>query len=205
VGNCTAVGGSTGGKGGEQGLILTERNGKWLPAIRAPLPAGGEAPSEPNAFDDPLFSVSCADASNCGAIGAYVKTGHHGYPGTYRGWLLAKRHGTWSASGLVLPRNAAGAGMVFLHQIDCPSRGNCVAVGSYNNHGTGHGLIVIERRGVWQRAIDAALPANAAKPSRQAAGLDSVSCASTSRCAIVGTYADKTGAFRGLILNLRIR
>lgn len=205
VGNCTAVGGSTDGKGGEQGLILKERDGSWLQAIPAPLPRGGVAPSEPNAFDDPLFSISCAAPNNCGAIGAYVNKGHHGYPGTYHGWLLSERHGRWSASKLVLPRNATTAGMVFLDQIDCPSPGNCVAIGSYNSHGRGHGLIVIERRGKWQRAIDAALPANAARPSRQLAGLDSVSCASTSRCTIVGSYNNNSKRRLGLILNLQIR
>ena len=205
VGNCTAVGGSTSGSGGEQGLILQERNGSWLQAKAAPLPRGGVAPSEPNAFDDPLFSVSCAAPNDCGAIGAYVKKGHHGYPGTFRGWLLAERQGTWSASGLVLPRNAKGAGMVFLHEISCPSPGECVAVGSYNSRGTGHGLIALERHGKWQRAVNAALPADAAKPSRQDAGLDSVSCASASRCTIVGTYDTKAGKVRGLILGLQIR
>lgn len=203
VGNCTAVGGST-ANSGEQGLILKERNGVWLQAIRAPLPRGGVAPSEPNAFDDPLFSVACADANDCAAIGAYVKKGHHGYPGTFRGWLLAERHGAWSASAIVLPRPAS-AGMVFLNQVSCLSRGNCVAVGNYNGH-PGHGVIAVERHGTWQRALNATLPVDAAKPSsRQTAGLDSVSCASASRCTIVGTYADKAGKIRGLILDLRIR
>lgn len=205
VRNCTAVGGSGAPGGGGKGLILQERKGVWLQAIRAPLPRGGEVPSAPNSFEIPLFSVSCGAADDCGAVGAYVKKGHKSSPGTYHGWLLAERHGKWSASALVLPRNAKGAGMVFLHQVDCPARGTCVAVGSYNRHGTGQPLLVIERGGKWQRAVNVALPSDAAEPARRHAGLESVSCASANRCTIVGTYNSKARKVRGLILSLRLR
>jgi hypothetical protein len=199
AGNCTAVGGSTDPKGGEQGLILEERNGVWLQGIRAPLPRGGAAPSEPNAFDDPLLSVSCAAPDDCAAVGAYVMRGS---PNRYHGWLLTERAGTWSASGLVLPPKTKASGGVFLKQVSCPSRGNCVAVGYYAGKGITHGLIVIERRGKWQRAIKPTLPADAGK--RQHGGLDGVSCSSTSRCTVVGSYNDSSGKSRGLILSLRI-
>ena len=205
VGNCTAVGGSTAPKGGEQGLILRERNGGWLQATRAPLPIGGAAPSEPNAYDDPLFSVSCAAPDDCAAIGAYVNRAHPGgYPGTYHGWLLTERHGKWSASKLVLPGKAKAPGDVFLNAVTCRSRGNCVSIGSYASHGKTNGLIDIERNGEWQRAIKAALPTNAAKASDQHGGLDSVSCPSTNRCTIVGQYKARSGKTQGLIINLQI-
>lgn len=209
VGNCTAVGGYEGKDGSEQGLILTERNGVWLPGIRAPLPRGAIAPIEPNAWDDPLFSISCTAPDECSATGAWVLPGGKGgYPGTYHGWLLTERHGRWSASKAVLPPKAPG-GDVYLVSTSCPSPGNCVAVGRYGN-GT-YGLIVVERHGKWQRGVRPALPKNAAglkKVSRQfhyASELDSVSCPTTRRCTVVGSYPTRAGDPRGLIVSLRLR
>jgi hypothetical protein len=105
----------------------------------------------------------------------------------------------------VLPRKTKAPGGVFLTSVSCPSAGNCVAIGYYLSHGKTNGLIALERRGKWQRAIKSALPANAAKASHQHTFLDSVSCASTNRCTIVGSYNNHTGRPEGLILGLRIR
>lgn len=202
AGNCTAVGGYAISGEQEGGLILKQRKGVWLPGIRAPLPRGGVAPSAPNSWIDPLGPVSCAAPNDCVAIGSYVK---HESPNRYHGWLLTERSGKWSASGLVLPRKTKASGGVFLNQVTCPSRGNCVAIGFYASHGKTNGLIDIERQGKWQRAIKAALPANAAKTSRQHAFLDSISCPSTNRCTIVGSYNNRAEKPQSLILSLRIR
>jgi hypothetical protein len=199
--NCTAVGGYAISGEQEGGLILKQRKGVWLPGIRAPLPRGGVAPSAPNSWIDPLGPVSCAAANDCAAIGSYVKRES---PNRYHGWLLTERSGKWSASGLVLPRNTRAPGGVFLNQVTCPSRGNCVVIGFYASHGKTNGLIDIERRGKWQRAIKAKLPANAVEASRQHGGLDSVSCPSTNRCTIVGSYSSRAGKPQVLILSLRI-
>lgn len=201
-GNCTAVGGYAITGEQEGGLILKQRKGVWLPGIRAPLPREGVVPSAPNSWIDPLGPVSCAAPNDCAAVGSYVKRGS---PNRYHGWLLTERSGKWNASGLVLPRKAKAPGGVFLNQVTCPSRGNCVAIGFYASHGKTNGLIDIERRGKWQRAIKAALPANAAEVSRQHAFLDSLSCPSTNRCTIVGSYKDRHGKAQSLILSLRVR
>jgi hypothetical protein len=92
-----------------------------------------------------------------------------------------------------------------LNQVTCPSRGNCVAVGVYASHGNPNGLIAIERRGKWQRAIKAKLPANAVKAPRQHAYLYSVACSSANRCTIAGSYNNRSGKPQGLIVNLTIR
>ena len=210
VGNCTAVGGYDDKNGAEQGLILTERNGAWLPGIRAPLPRGAAAPIEPNAWDDPLFSISCAGPGDCAATGAWVVPGaKYGYPGPYHGWLLSERHGTWSASKLVLSGKTTIGSDVYLVSTSCPAPGNCTAVGRiYNGR---YGLIVVQRHGKWQQGIKPALPKNAAgfkKVSNQfhyASELDSVSCPSASRCTVVGSYPTRTGKPRGLIVSIRLR
>lgn len=210
VGNCTAVGGYEDTNESEQGLILTERNGVWLPGIRAPLPRGAAAPIEPNAWDDPLFSISCAGPNDCAATGAWVVPGGKGgYPGTYYGWLLSERHGRWSASKLVLSGKTRAGGDVYLVSTSCPSPDTCVAVGrEYNGR---FGLIVVERDGKWQQGVRPKLPRNAAglkKVSNQfhfASTLDAVSCPSAQRCTAVGTYPTRAGNPRGLIISLRLR
>jgi hypothetical protein len=201
AGNCTAVGGYA-SRHGEQGLILTERNGVWLPGIRAPLPRGGAAPSAANSWIDPLGTVSCAAPNDCAAIGSYAKRGSLN---RYLGWLLTERNGKWSGSGLVLPKGTTATNGMSLNDVTCPSRGNCVAVGTYASHGNPNGMIAIERRGKWQRATKAKLPANAVKASRQHAYLYSVSCPSASNCTIGGSYRNRAGRQRALIVSLRIR
>jgi len=173
--NCTAV-----GHYGGEGLILTERHGVWLRGTKAPQPSAARS-----------RSLSCADPNDCADV-------------TYNGWLVTERHGKWNASKLVLPRKTKAPGGVSLNQVSCPSRGNCVAIGFYLSHGKTNGLIDIERRGKWQRAIRASLPKNAAKATRQHGGLDSISCPSTNHCTTVGTYTDRAGKTQGLIVNLLI-
>lgn len=201
AGNCTAVGGYN-GAGGEQGLILIERNGVWLPPIQAPLPDAHEPPNWPNEFDDPLGAVSCAAPDDCAAVGFLG-----GYDaGPWLGWLLSERHGTWHASTATLALPHGGVtepSDVFLNSITCPSAGNCVAVGTY--HGSKYGLIEIERNGKWQPGIKAALPSDAAGPKKTSTTLTSVSCMSTNRCTVVGQYRARSGNLKGLIIDLRLR
>ena len=201
AGNCTAVGGYEDKQGSEEGLILREKNGVWSRATKAPLPRHAFPNSEPNAFTTPVASVSCAAANDCAAVGWYVVHGSH----TFRGLLLGERNGTWKASGLVLPVGARAPGGVFLTSVACPSRGNCVAVGYYAGQGKTHGLVVRERGGTWERAVNAALPKGAAPASKAHTFLNSVSCPTASACTAGGYYSDRSGVIQGLLLNLRLR
>lgn len=198
AGNCTAVGGYEDTNGADEGLILMERAGVWSQGVRAPLPSHGVPNSEPNGFDTPLFSVSCAAPDDCAAVGWYVTRPF----GTHRGLLLRERSGTWTASAVSLPAKAKASGGVFPTSVSCPSRGNCLAAGWYAGKGRAHGLLVRERGGKWQRAVDAALPKGASsKPHTQ---LNSVSCPSASSCLVGGLYKDHSGRTQGLFLNVRL-
>ena len=200
AGNCTAVGGYEDKTGAEEGLLLTERNGVWSHAVKSPLPPNGIPNEEPNEFNTPLASVSCAAPGDCGAVGWYVVDGS----GARRGLLLSERAGKWKATALVLPANARAPGGVFLTSVACPSRGNCVGVGYYGSHGKTHGLVVRERRGKWGRAATAALPTNAAPAGKSHTFLDTVTCPSPRYCLAGGYYADRSGVTQGLFLNLRL-
>lgn len=200
AGNCTAVGGYWGRVDVEQGLILTERNGAWSRGIRAPLPPHAVPNNESNEFNAPIAAVSCAAVDDCAAVGWYVL--HPG--GTRHGLLLNKRGGTWKPTALVLPAGTKAPGGVFLTSVTCPSRGNCVAVGYYGNHGKTFGLVVRERSGKWGRGIAAAVPSNGAPAGRSHTFLDAVSCGSPGRCTVVGSYVNRAGARDGLIVGLRL-
>jgi hypothetical protein len=201
AGNCTAVGGYWGSADVEQGLILTERDGAWSSGVRAPLPRHAIPNNEPNEFNSPITSVSCAAPDDCAAVGWYVLKPN----GTHQGLLLTERGGAWKASTLVLPAGVKAPGGVFLTSVTCPSRGNCVAIGYYGSRGKTYGLIARERGGKWGRASAAAVPRNAAAAGKSHTFLNAVSCAMSSRCTAVGTYADRSGVDQGLILSLSLR
>jgi hypothetical protein len=201
AGNCTAVGGYVDKHGDFQGGIFTERGGNWSNRIKAPVPAHAGSNTDPMELNNPLTAVSCAAPADCAAVGFYVMS----HSGTQHGLLLAEHQGKWTPSALVLPRGAPAPGGVFLTSVSCPARGNCVAVGYYAGHGKTHGLVVRERGGKWQRAVNAALPRDAAPPSKSHTSLNSVTCPSARLCLAGGYYAQHTGATQGLLLSLRLR
>jgi hypothetical protein len=201
AGNCTAVGGYVDKHSDFQGAIFIEHGGSWSDGIKAPFPAGAGRYNDPMELVNPLNSVSCATANDCAAVGSFLK----GSSQTQHGLLLAEHQGKWKANAIVLPRGASAPGGVFLTSVSCPSRGNCVAAGYYASHGKTRGLIVRERGGKWERAVNAALPKGAAPASKSHAFLNSVFCASKSACTAGGYYADRSGKTQGLLLALRLR
>ena len=201
AGNCTAIGGYVESQPDFQGVIFTEHDGVWSNGIKAPAPAGAAHYNDPMELINPLNAVSCATANDCAAVGSFLK----GDSQTQHGLLLAEHEGRWKASAIVLPRGSRASGGVFLTSVSCPSRGNCVAVGYYAEHGKTHGIVVRERRGKWLRAVNAALPKDAASASRSHTFLDSVSCSSQSACEAGGSYTDRSGRTQGLLLGLRLR
>src|SRR5439155_493775 len=86
VGNCGAVGYYDDSSSHRQGLLLTETAGAWAPGVEASLPAN--AGSIPGVS---LYSVSCASAGSCGAVGEYIDSSNH-----YQGLLLTESAGTWA-------------------------------------------------------------------------------------------------------------
>jgi hypothetical protein len=201
AGNCTAVGGYVDENDNFQGGIFTERDGSWSNGIKAPVPANAAPNTDPMELNNPLNAVSCATPADCAAVGFYVK----GQSKIQRGLLLAEHQGTWKATPISLPKGAQAQGGVVLTSVSCPSPGNCVAVGYDADHGKTHGLIVRERGGKWQRAVNAALPKGAALASRSHAFLNSVACPSVHFCLAGGYYDQRIGVRQGLLLSLSLR
>jgi len=157
--------------------------GTWTPA-QAPLPPGGSSPE--------LSGVSCPRPSRCVAVGQYADKS-----GNWQGLLLTRSGGSWKAASAPRPASASELSPI-LTGVSCPSVAACVAVGQYlDNSGKQYGWLVTLSGTSWTSAA-ARLPANAAaKPTVKLTG---VSCASASSCVAVGTYVDKFGADRGLLL-----
>jgi hypothetical protein len=134
-----------------------------------------------------LNSVSCASAGNCTAVGQYDGDG----------LLLTETGGTWTAGEAGVPANASPG--VLLNSVSCSSVGNCSAVGYYHDSSENlQGLLLTETAGAWATGTEATLPANA--ETKTYAVVSSVSCASDGNCSAIGTYADTSGDFQGLLL-----
>lgn len=96
-GNCAAVGDYFGKNGLTLvPLLLSETRGRWATAVPGRLPTGAAA-SAFNLFAAPdsalagLFSVSCASAGSCTAVGTYP----HQKSGASWGLRFTEAHGIW--------------------------------------------------------------------------------------------------------------
>lgn len=168
---------------------------RWQVAKVAALPSG--ATGLPSGF---LPALGCASAGNCSAGGSFSDTSSH-----TQGLVLNEVRGVWKApTKLVAPAGAASDPGLTVNSVSCGAVGYCVAVGSYDDDKNfAQSFVVNEVRGVWQRAREVELPANA-KGASQLSEVHSVSCWSAGNCSAVGSYLDGTqpvGHSEGLVVN----
>jgi hypothetical protein len=147
-----------------------------------------------NARADPiatLDTVACAGAGSCSGGGSYQSSS-----GAFEPMVVAEASGVWDrARELSLPGNAFAANPdAAVRSMACTGTGSCVAVGgySYDSTGRGHAFTAAESGGVWARARQVTLPANAAARAGDAT-LGAVTCTSAGSCVAVGGYLDKAG------------
>jgi hypothetical protein len=119
AGNCTAVSTYFAGTDSE-GLRWTETAGSWATGVEMPVPANANA--SPGVE---LSSVSCPSADDCSAVGSYVVGAED------QGLLLTETAGSWTASEVVAPANAASNPLALLESVSCPSTANCSGAGNY--------------------------------------------------------------------------
>jgi hypothetical protein len=173
----------------------TSTTPRWDVAKIASLPSG--ATGLPSGF---LPALGCASAGNCSAGGAYDDASSH-----TQGLVLNEVRGTWKApTKLIAPTGSASDPGLTVNSISCGAVGNCVAVGSYDdNKNYAQSFVASEVRGVWQRAREVLLPANA-KGATQLSEVHSVSCWSAGNCSAVGSYLDgiqPVGHSEGMVVN----
>ncbi len=175
VGTCVAVGDYV-GSAGESALLDVDAAGTWSD-VAVPLPANAAASSQ----HDFLDAVSCADATDCVAVGSYLAGG-----GLVGALIDEESTGTWADVSAPLPPNAQTPHNV-LESVACPAVGDCVAVGDYvvgpNEFDP---LVESESSGTWSAAAPA-LPADASSVEPFNV-LASVSCWAVASCVAVGFY-----------------
>ena len=193
-GTCVATGWYTDRNGGVRGLIDTLSGGTWT-AARAPLPGDAAAPRH----DEYLFALACQAPGSCLAAGGYNSRN-----GQSRNLLATLSGGTWTPAAVPLPADAAsqksgldqGTG---LFSVACQAMGTCEAAGSYiARDGALAGVIDTLSGGTWT-AVQAPLPANAAKANPLFVVFESAACPSPRACFIVGGYKAADGSTESLI------
>lgn len=192
-GNCVAVGSYLPPTGYEVTFITDEVRDTWRPATRVPGLAAF------NTFGDAaLYSVSCASAGNCVAVGvAFVPATDNG-----QAFIVDEVHGTWrNAKEVPGLASLTGGAWSRALSVSCSSAGNCAVLGQYTpsgaSMGTTQGFVADEVHGTWRPALE--LPGLAAlNTAGSLVDLMIVSCASAGNCAAGGSYVDsydRTHAF----------
>jgi hypothetical protein len=187
---CVAAGWYLDTSGNAQGLLVTTDGALW-DAQTAPLPP--DAGPAPNAQFNYAGQLTCPSVSECVAVGSYETAASH----NPHSMLVTGSASKWTVTATPLPGDADPAQGSSLSAVTCPAPSRCVAVGSYADVSTGHGLLVTGSGSSWT-ATRAPLPAGVA--ARREALVSSVACSSASSCVAVGIYIDKSGTDHGLLL-----
>jgi hypothetical protein len=146
-----------------------------------------------------LQGISCAAKGYCAAIGTYSDAS-----GNDHGWLERLSGSTWTGStaptiGL---RPAAGKSSSFsLANVSCPSRGWCVAAGTYQEPSDiSYPLVETLSGGTWTAAT---VSTEGLYPAAVGAmTVFDLTCAAQGSCVAVGQYEGSSRSFWGLIETL---
>jgi hypothetical protein len=192
TGTCAAVGDYTDGGLNQQGFVASERHGRWGQAIEVPglgaLNKGGEAE---------VYSVSCASAGNCAAVGDYT-----GGNGGQQGFVVGERHGRWGQAVEVPGLGALNKGDAAVSSVSCTPAGGCATAGHYSALGGDtrfQGFVVSETNGRWGRAVE--VPGLGALNKGGGAAAFSVSCAPVGGCAAGGYYTGRRHHSQGFVVS----
>jgi LPXTG-motif cell wall-anchored protein len=179
VGNCVAGGQYTNSLGA-QAFLVSQVNGVWQAFEDVPgLPEGNVGGYSS------LFSVSCASAGSCSAVGVYASVSD------YRAFVVSRVDGVWRSFEEVSGLAAVNTDVAILASVSCASAGNCAAGGYYTSVATvSQAFLVLQVDGVWGTYED--VPGLTAANTGGVAGVNSVSCGAAGDCSAGGSY--KVGA-----------
>ena len=183
-GYCVATGSYNVSSGGDEGLGLTESQGRWRRGAEI------KAPSNANGQDANVDSVSCVTAGSCVAIGHYQIR-----PSQYGAIAVTESNGRWGRPRLItdLPPGAAKGSSPAVDGLACSAGTPCVAIGGYGPPGGNFLAMAMTRsRGSWRDATRIRLPANAGAGALRKAFLYSVACWAAGHCFAVGYYQDRS-------------
>ena len=188
AGDCSA-GGDYSGAAGQQAFVASEVNGHWKTAIEVPGTAGLN-----KAGVAYVYSVSCAPAGDCGAVGYYTDSSGDGRP-----FVASGARGVWGKA-IEVP------GIASLTQdfadstatsVSCASAGDCTAGGVATKGDIQQVFVVSEVGGTWGKAAE--LPGSVALNQGGDADITAVSCAWADHCSAGGWYLDSAGDYQAFV------
>jgi hypothetical protein len=164
---------------GSMGLTLPRRASKVITVVLTAPPV--------------LSSVSCVTTAACATTGSLDSNT------SQEGVIDTLSAGTWTTSDAV-PADATLNTFAQLQAVSCGAPASCLAVGTYDDTtGANQGLIETQSGDTWNPS-DLPAPADAA-PAPEIE-LNGVTCPAVGSCLAVGTYADASGNFEGLVETL---
>ena len=184
-GNCAAGGSFTQAGDGLRGFVASEHRGVWGRAILVPA-------LDPLITSSSISSVSCGAPGNCVAGGSFTRSG-----GLGQAFVVSEVNGRWGAP-LVVPNigNLSQGGLSDVHAVSCPTAGNCVVAGGFDNKGITQPYVAEERGGNWEPA-----QAVGGLAGITFAFLSSVACASAGTCAAAGLFAGASHLGHGFVVD----
>ena len=192
---CVAVGSYKDTAGYHEPVVDTLSGGTWT-SLEPPLPSDAATDTTTNQPDAELYSVSCASATSCVAVGSYKNTS-----AATVAMIDTLSGSTWSTLPVTaLPTGADGT-FASLTGISCATAASCVAAGDYEDTDN-------SENGLLDRAVRRRLerlprpePANAGNDTdgHQFATVIQVVCPSSTMCVGVGTYVTASDTGQPLI------
>jgi hypothetical protein len=188
AGGCVIAGAYTTTAGLSEGLIVTEKAGRFV-AAEAPTPGGNGSDKGAG-----LAGVACSGATACVAAGYYVAAS-----GERDGLLVADRGGKLAAATALLPTAASPDPAAVMQGVACGSATGCVALGQYENSVGDHvGVIDASSNGHWSTA-SMPTPASPTTTSPDPV-IYAVACRDGTSCLAAGRYVDSSSDTEGLAL-----
>ena len=143
-----------------------------------------------------VYSISCAAAGNCSAVGDYADG-----TGANQVFVISEEKGTWHTAQEVPGTGALNlGGDAIAESVSCPSAGSCGAGGQYKDS-SGHyqAFVVDDAHGTWGAAEE--VPGTAALNQGGQAVVASVSCPSAGNCSAGGRFSVAPGNDQAFVVN----
>jgi hypothetical protein len=134
-GSCTAAGSYLTNLQKTWPFVLTEKNGHWGNAARAP----GVTKLSARGFAE-IFALSCASPGNCAAVGEYVDAADHD-----QALAISQRNGAWGNAIEVPGTHKLNKGNAFGTVVSCRGR-TCTAAGFYHDSRSRQEVFVVKGR-----------------------------------------------------------
>ena len=193
AGNCTAVGYFKNAASGTDAFTMTSTGGVWGQAAPAVF-ANGVQNSTPNGN---LYSVSCASAGNCTAVGYFNNAA-----GNKEAFTMTSTGGVWGQAAPAVFANGVQNSVPndYLNWVSCASAGDCTAAGRYKDvNGNTQAFTMTSTGGTWGQVTPIVF-ANGVQSASPAAYMNSVTCVSAGNCVAVGQFKSSSTYFEAFIL-----